>query len=58
MTFIADDIKGTSMKSEMAPRPGFEPGSSGRQPLILDLTILPGLSKAKVARLIMRILII
>jgi hypothetical protein len=28
----------------LAPRPGFEPGSSGRQPLILDRTILPGLS--------------
>jgi hypothetical protein len=28
----------------MAPWPGFEPGSSGRQPLILDRTILPGLS--------------
>jgi hypothetical protein len=42
----------------MAPRPGFEPGSSGRQPLILDRTILPGLSMVKGARWIMRILII
>jgi hypothetical protein len=40
----------------VAPWPGFEPGSSGRQPLILfrqlrdthcDRTILPRLSKAK-----------
>ena len=27
----------------MAPWPGFEPGSGGRQPPILDRTILPGL---------------
>ncbi len=27
---------------EVAPRPGFGPGSCGRQPHILDLTILPG----------------
>ena len=26
----------------MAPWPGFEPGSGGRQPPILGLTILPG----------------
>jgi len=29
-------------KSELAPRPGFGPGSCGRQPHILDRTILPG----------------
>jgi hypothetical protein len=29
---------------ENAPWPGFEPGSGGRQPPILDRTILPGLS--------------
>ncbi len=28
----------------MAPWPGFEPGSGGRQPPILDRAILPGLS--------------
>ena len=28
---------------QMAPWPGFEPGSGGRQPPILDRTILPGL---------------
>lgn len=27
---------------ELAPWPGFEPGSGGRQPPILGLTILPG----------------
>jgi len=27
---------------EVAPRPGFGPGSCGRQPHILDRTILPG----------------
>jgi hypothetical protein len=27
---------------KMAPWPGFEPGSGGRQPPILDRTILPG----------------
>jgi hypothetical protein len=47
-----------SLRNEVAPRPGFEPGSSGRQPLILDRTILPGLSWAKGARWIMQILII
>lgn len=30
------------VKEEMAPRPGFGPGSCGRQPHILDRTILPG----------------
>jgi len=29
---------------EKAPWPGFEPGSGGRQPPILDRTILPGLN--------------
>jgi len=31
----------------VAPWPGFEPGSGGRQPPILDRTILPGLPRAK-----------
>ncbi len=30
------------VEEEMAPRPGFGPGSYGRQPHILDRTILPG----------------
>ena len=34
----------------VAPWPGLEPGSSGRQPLILDRTILPGLPKGQDAK--------
>jgi len=50
-----------SSKMEKAPWPGFEPGSrhraffsamsSGRQPLILDRTILPGLSHGQDAEI-------
>jgi len=32
-------------KEKVAPRPGFGPGSCGRQPHILDRTILPGLKR-------------
>jgi hypothetical protein len=34
----------------LAPWPGFEPGSGGRQPPILDRTILPGLLHVYFAR--------
>jgi hypothetical protein len=41
-----DEAKTRDMyRSKVAPRPGFGPGSCGRQPHILDRTILPGLHK-------------
>ena len=39
--FLTKDAR--NAKKAEAPWPGFGPGSSGRQPLILDRTILPGL---------------
>jgi hypothetical protein len=40
--FLRVDRNSILGRTKVAPWPGFEPGSSGRQPLILDRAILPG----------------